>query len=48
MKKISLSLFFPLLIFSFTFLISGCGKRGLPEAPRGSNYDYPHSYPSEE
>lgn len=48
MKKISLSLFLPLLIFSFTFFITGCGRKGPPEAPTGSTYVYPQPYPSEE
>lgn len=48
MKKISLSLFLPLLTFSLTLLMTGCGRKGSPEAPKGSTYDYPQPYPAEE
>ncbi len=48
MKKISLGLFLPLLTFSFALLTSGCGRKGPPEAPTGSTYNYPQPYPPEE
>ena len=48
MKKIYLSLFLPLFTFSLTLLITGCGRKGSPEAPAGSTYNYPQPYPSEE
>lgn len=48
MQKISLGLFFILFIFSITFFISGCGRKGPPEPPTGSTYSYPRPYPSKE
>lgn len=48
MKKISLGLFFPLLLLNISLLLSGCGKKGAPVAPTGSTYTYPQQYPAEE
>ena len=47
MKKIFLNLFLPLITFSLALLMAGCGRKGSPEAPSGSTYNYPQCYPAE-